>query len=300
MLIIDCDIVDTSNLNSANTSGTDRNISILWTSFVPVVMDVGTSSQNSSADEVVVCGPAVGNRDSDGDGVLDIDDNCPGVPNADQTNADSDALGNACDNCPLTNNPFQENSDSDSFGDACDNCPNSVNSDQLDSDCDGIGNACDGSLDCTDGVDCDDDCDGLFNQEDNCPQSANGPALGTCVWGYLGQFCLTDAHCGTSGICSQDQDDTAPPLGNGIGDVCDCEGNFDCDSDVDGTDAREFKLDFGRSTFLNPCSQANPCNGNFDCDSDVDGTDAREFKRDFGRSTFGNPCPACVVGDWCY
>ena len=109
---------------------------------MPVVTNVMTSSQNSLADEVVVCGPAVGNRDSDGDGVLDVDDICPGVANGDQTNSDSDALGNVCDNCPLTNNPLQENSDSDSLGDACDNCPNSANADQLDSDCDGIGNAC--------------------------------------------------------------------------------------------------------------------------------------------------------------
>ena len=26
-----------------------------------------------------------------------------------------------------------------------------------------------------------------------------------------------------------------------------CEGNFDCDTDVDGTDAALFKVDFGRS-----------------------------------------------------
>jgi len=32
-----------------------------------------------------------------------------------------------------------------------------------------------------------------------------------------------------------------------------CEGNFDYDADVDGSDASRFKEDFGRSTFLNPC-----------------------------------------------
>ena len=35
------------------------------------------------------------------------------------------------------------------------------------------------------------------------------------------------------------------------------------------------------------------CEGNFDCDQDVDGTDAAVFKSDFGRSPFLNPCPAC-------
>jgi hypothetical protein len=35
------------------------------------------------------------------------------------------------------------------------------------------------------------------------------------------------------------------------------------------------------------------CNGNFDCDEDVDGSDAAVFKSDFGRSGFKNPCPGC-------
>ena len=44
---------------------------------------------------------------------------------------------------------------------------------------------------------------------------------------------------------------------------------------------------------------ANPCNGDFDCNTDCDGTDAFIIKEDFGRASFNNPCPACVVGDWC-
>lgn len=36
-----------------------------------------------------------------------------------------------------------------------------------------------------------------------------------------------------------------------------------------------------------------PCEGNFDCDLDVDGSDAFIFKSDFGRSQFKNPCPPC-------
>ena len=49
-------------------------------------------------------------------------------------------------------------------------------------------------------------------------------------------------------ISKSDQLDTFPPQGNDIGDVCDCEGNFDCDEDVDGSDATKFKWDFGRTT----------------------------------------------------
>jgi hypothetical protein len=70
-----------------------------------------------------------------------------------------------------------------------------------------------------------------------------------------------------------------------------CFGNFDNDSDVDGTDAGIFKLDFGRSTLSNPCEGDMPCNGDFDCDTDVDGNDAYEFKTEFGRCQFANPCP---------
>src|SRR5210317_1250043 len=41
------------------------------------------------------------------------------------------------------------------------------------------------------------------------------------------------------------------------------------------------------------------CEGNFDCDQDVDGTDAAVFKSDFGRSAFANPCPQCTTGATC-
>ena len=37
------------------------------------------------------------NVDGDGDGLLDVEDNCPAVPNEDQTDTDSDGEGDACD-----------------------------------------------------------------------------------------------------------------------------------------------------------------------------------------------------------
>lgn len=37
-----------------------------------------------------------------------------------------------------------------------------------------------------------------------------------------------------------------------------------------------------------------PCEGDFDCDCDVDGSDAAGFKSDFGRSGFNFPCPPCL------
>ena len=81
--------------------------------------------------------------------------------------------------------------------------------------------------------------------------------------------------------------------------ACDCEGNFDMDSDIDGSDAAQFKIDFGRSSLNNPCTNTASCNGDFDCDEDVDGTDAALIKEDFGRNPFHNPCSSCIVGEWC-
>jgi hypothetical protein len=81
--------------------------------------------------------------DTDGDGVPDNLDNCPGTPNADQADADADGAGDACDNCPATPNAGQADTDADNLGDACDNCPSTPNGDQRDGDIDGHGDACD-------------------------------------------------------------------------------------------------------------------------------------------------------------
>jgi PKD repeat protein len=78
-----------------------------------------------------------------------------------------------------------------------------------------------------------------------------------------------------------------------------CEGDFDCDGDVDAGDVATLLVDFGRSIFFNPCESGNPCNGDFLCDGDVDADDVSKFLKDFGRSQFFNPCPACEEGDWC-
>jgi hypothetical protein len=43
--------------------------------------------------------------DSDGDGVPDSSDNCPGTSNGNQADADGDGHGDACDPCPTDSNP---------------------------------------------------------------------------------------------------------------------------------------------------------------------------------------------------
>jgi imidazolonepropionase-like amidohydrolase len=50
------------------------------------------------------CSP-VDPDDRDNDGVTDTVDNCPGIPNADQSNVDGDDTGDVCDLCPEDPNP---------------------------------------------------------------------------------------------------------------------------------------------------------------------------------------------------
>ena len=72
--------------------------------------------------------------DQDGDGIVDVLDNCPAIPNPDQSNTDgADDGGDACD----------ADDDNDDWEDEYDNCPTIANPDQEDADGDGIGDLCD-------------------------------------------------------------------------------------------------------------------------------------------------------------
>jgi hypothetical protein len=102
--------------------------------------------------------------------VVDADDNCIDVANADQADADDDGIGDACDICPDDADPDQADTDADGDGDACDNCPDDDNADQADADADGLGDACDA---CPDDADNDADGDTICGNVDNCPADAN-------------------------------------------------------------------------------------------------------------------------------
>jgi Thrombospondin type 3 repeat len=72
------------------------------------------------------------NKDTDSDGVKDLQDNCPLIPNPDQIDKDLNSKGDAC-----------EDRDLDQIIDAQDNCSNNSNFDQKDKDKDGLGDTCD-------------------------------------------------------------------------------------------------------------------------------------------------------------
>jgi hypothetical protein len=78
-----------------------------------------------------------------------------------------------------------------------------------------------------------------------------------------GQVCIDDG---------QVYDSTVEYINKG------CKSDFDCDGDVDGSDAFTFKTNFGRKN----CTVEDFCLGDFDEDADVDGSDAFVFKSDFG------------------
>jgi hypothetical protein len=105
---------------------------------------------------VTGCPPATPAQDSDDDGVVDTEDNCPNVANPNQADADNDGTGDACEGAG------QGDADDDGVLDADDNCVNVANPDQADSNNNGIGDACE---------DLDADDDGVPDEDDACPNT---------------------------------------------------------------------------------------------------------------------------------
>ncbi len=127
--------------------------------------------------------------DSDGDGIPDSVDVCPGVHDLNQWDGDLDGVGDACDNCPETPNPLQADADGDGLGDLCDPTPeppgdddDAADDDDSAADDDDVADDDDSAADDDDVAGDDDDSDGGFARDED-------------PWGGVVQDC----SCGGSG-----------------------------------------------------------------------------------------------------
>ncbi len=159
-------------------------------------------------------------EDKDGDEVLNDDDNCPLIANADQADQDGDGVGDQCD----------ADEDGDSIPDAVDNCLGVKNTGQSDLDGDGIGDACDEDL----------DGDGVENEVDNCALVPNAEQEDLDGDG-LGDVCEEDKD-GDGAADGADCAPEDPQIFPGAEEICDGLDN-NCnlivdegspDSDADG------------------------------------------------------------------
>ncbi|MCB9551917.1 MAG: thrombospondin type 3 repeat-containing protein [Myxococcales bacterium] len=269
--------------------------------------------------------------DSDGDGVLDQNDNCPIIANGaaqapdNQVDLDGDGRGDACDpdddndgvldvndNCPRTVNPEQVDTDGDAQGNVCDpdddgdgvldgadNCPLVANADQLDTDGDTTGNACDQ----------DDDADGVLDAVDNCPLAPNLNQLDTDGDG-AGDACDAD----DDGDGELDGDDNCPLVPNpdqldtdldGLGDACDPDddddglpdANDNCPLAANGPDAGpENQVDTDNDGL------GDVCDPDDDGDGELDGEDncplvANPAQTDTDLDGLGDACDPDDDGD---
>ena len=158
------------------------------------------------------CVPNVPKNDTDGDGIVNWQDNCPSINNPSQEDTDNDKIGDACDACSL--DP-ENDKDTDSICGNIDNCPSIANPDQNDSEpyvqtgcffktCGPFGN------DCCDPIIWLSTKDSVGDACDNCPDEFNPNQKDTDSDG-IGDFC---DNCFLPNSDQSDKDH------DGVGDPC--------------------------------------------------------------------------------
>ena len=174
---------------------------------------------------------AISCQDSDGDGVPDINDNCPAAEDPDQTDSDADSIGDGCDVCPGTPDPEQADGDENGVGDACDACWTGA-----------------GKVACDDGKPC--------NGVETCDLVAG------CVPGEPPPGCCwTDSDCNDSNLCTGHEtcDAASSTCAPGTPLVCDdgniCNGGETCAAATGCTPGAPLN-----------CDDGNVCNGLESCD----------------------------------
>jgi len=262
-------------------------------------------------------------NDSDCDGILYDEDNCPYVPNPGQEDSDGDGIGNVCDNCPDDANPNQEDSDEDDLGNICDpdddndeildeedNCPDDYNPGQEDYDEDEMGDVCD---DCTDT-----DGDGYGNPGfpnntcslDNCPDNYNpdqedsdedgvGDVCDNCPYDPENDI-DNDSVCGDIDSCPKTPN--GPDLGTCakivsgvlIGTGTTCDGYEDCEEDEL---CEMYQLDINENGCGDVCECYMDCNNEGAGDGKVTGSDLGVLKGEYGRFDCDDPDPCYADGN---
>ncbi len=125
----DGDTIDIGVVANINDFGTGGSGSVLegyddWTNLqynfrTSVDFADGVHLTVLEAEEVDIEEAELISPDTDGDGVVNVRDNCPIISNPDQADSDGDGYGDLCDNCPDVFNPDQADTDGDGVGDAC-------------------------------------------------------------------------------------------------------------------------------------------------------------------------------------
>jgi hypothetical protein len=224
-----------------------------------------TATADECIDECIIESP-----DTDGDGVPDDQDVCPGGD--DNTDTDGDGTADFCDACPV--DPFND-SDGDGLCDSEDPCEL-----DYDNDLDGDGLCADVDF-CPFDPDNDFDYDGICADEDICPFDEFNDADGDGVCGNDDECPGGDDNAdadadGTADFCDVCPNDAANDAdGDGIcGDEDVCPQDFDNDWDGDGVcgdvDACPYDaLDDEDGDGM--CADVDPCPVDWENDADGDG-----------------------------